>query len=176
MKKTADNIYPIGKLKMPTSFTEEIIKTHTKEIGAFTKHLKKVTKKIKKKDLQKSYKEDGWTIEQIIHHLADSHANAYIRLKLALTENNPTIKPYDENLWAELTDIELPIKYSVKMLIGMHKRWALILENMTPDDFNRTYYHPEQKKNVSLKEMTAMYAWHGIHHLAQIEVALLNGK
>ncbi len=170
------NIYPIGKFKTPVPFSDEIIKTCIHDIADFSKQLKKTMKQLKKKDLQKTYKDGGWTIEQIIHHLADSHMNAYIRLKLALTENNPTVKPYDENMWAELNDIELPLKHSVKILKGVHKRWSAILKNMTPDDFERTYFHPVQNKKVSLKDMTALYAWHGKHHLAQVEVARLYGE
>ncbi|HNL85293.1 MAG TPA: putative metal-dependent hydrolase [Chitinophagales bacterium] len=170
------NIYPIGKFKSPQPFNDEVLSSCIRDIADFSKQLKKSMKQLKKKDLQKTYKDGGWSIEQIIHHLADSHMNAYIRLKLALTENNPTVKPYDENLWAELNDIQLPLKHSVKILKGVHKHWATLLKNMTPDDFERTYFHPEQKKKVSIKDMTALYAWHGKHHLAQVEVARLYGE
>ena len=110
-------IFPIGKLKYPEEYSETVINKLIQDIRVLPEHLKSVAKKInKKKKLQYSYREGGWTIEQIIHHLADSHMNALIRFKLALTENNPTIKPYNQDLWVETADAQLPIKVSVRLL------------------------------------------------------------
>lgn len=167
------NIYPIGKLNQPKEFTEDIITKMVHDIRVLPKHLKKVCKKIKKKDeLQLSYRDGGWSIEQIVHHIADSHMNAFIRFKMALTENNPTIKPYDENLWSETADIQLPIKTSIKLLKALHEKWTSLLENMDKNDFKRTYFHPGYNTKSTLEEVLAVYAWHGKHHVAQIEVAL----
>ncbi|HPW87416.1 MAG TPA: DinB family protein, partial [Chitinophagales bacterium] len=107
--------------------------------------------------------------------IADSHMNALVRFKLALTENNPTVKPYDENLWAETVDNQLPVKNSIRLLKAIHAKWTILLENMDKNDFKRTYFHPEMNRTVSLEEMLATYAWHGKHHVAQIAVALKNG-
>ncbi|MBP6047960.1 MAG: putative metal-dependent hydrolase [Chitinophagales bacterium] len=169
------NIFPIGNFIEPEKYTDTILEKLIKELSQIPKQLKKVSKKIKYKDqLQLSYRDGGWTIEQIIHHLADSHMNAFIRYKLALTENNPTIKPYNQDLWAETTDIQLPVKTSIHLLKYIHKKWNTILKNMDANDFNRTYTHPEYNKSIPLKEVLASYVWHGKHHIAQIDVALLN--
>lgn len=169
------NIFPIGKLKRPEEFTETVINKLIQDIRILPEHLKKVSKKIKhKKQLQYSYRDGGWSIEQIIHHTADSHMNAFIRFKLALTENNPTIKPYDQDLWAETADVQLPVKTAVRLLKALHAKWAALLENMDKNDFKRTYFHPEYKTTSTLQDALALYAWHGKHHVAQIEVALRN--
>ncbi len=168
-------IFPIGKLKYPEEYSETVINKLIQDIRVLPEHLKSVSKKInKKKKLQYSYREGGWTIEQIIHHLADSHMNALIRFKLALTENNPTIKPYDLDLWVETADAELPIKVSVRLLKSIPAKWVALLENMDKNDWKRTFYHPEYNRTSTLEQTLALYAWHGKHHVAQIEVALRN--
>lgn len=170
------NIYPIGKLLLPATYSEAVINKLIQDIHVLPEHLKAVSKKInKKKKLTYSYREGGWNVEQIIHHIADSHMNALVRFKLALTENNPTVKPYDENLWAETVDNQLPVKNSIRLLKAIHAKWTILLENMDKNDFKRTYFHPEMNRTVSLEEMLATYAWHGKHHVAQIAVALKNG-
>ena len=169
------NIFPIGKLKRPEEFTETVINKLIQDIRILPEHLKKVSKKIKhKKQLQYSYRDGGWSIEQIIHHTADSHMNAFIRFKLALTENNPTIKAYDQDLWVETADVQLPVKTAVRLLKALHAKWVALLENMDKNDFKRSYYHPEYKTTSTLQDALAVYAWHGKHHVAQIEVALRN--
>lgn len=169
------NIYPIGKMKKPEEYTETVINKLIQDIRILPEHLKKASKKIKhKKQLQYSYRDGGWNIEQIIHHTADSHMNAFIRFKLALTENNPTIKPYNQDLWVETADIQLPVKTAIRLLKGIHAKWTALLENMDKNDFKRTYTHPEYKTTSTLQDALALYAWHGKHHVAQIEVALRN--
>lgn len=119
--------------------------------------------------LDTPYRPEGWTIRQVVHHCADSHMNAIIRLKLALTEEKPVIKPYFEDRWAELVDGKsLPIEPSLKILEGVHKRWVLLLENLTASQFQRTFVHPELGTEFSLAVATANYAWHCEHHLAHI--------
>ncbi|HQD12652.1 MAG: putative metal-dependent hydrolase [Chitinophagales bacterium] len=170
------NIYPIGKLLLPATYSEAVINKLIQDIHVLPEQLKAVSKKInKKKKLTYSYREGGWNVEQIIHHIADSHMNALVRFKLTLTENNPTVKPYDENLWAETVDNQLPVKNSIRLLKAIHAKWTILLENMDKNDFKRTYFHPEMNRTVSLEEMLAVYAWHGKHHVAQIAVALKNG-
>src|SRR5439155_19496922 len=118
--------------------------------------------------LDTPYRPDGWTVRQLVHHLADSHMNMYIRLRLALTENQPTIKPYDEKLWAELRDARtLPIEPSLQLLENLHHRWVALLRALSPADISRAYFHPELGV-VHLDTTLAAYAWHGRHHTAHI--------
>lgn len=118
--------------------------------------------------LDTPYREGGWTPRQIAHHLADSHLNAYSRFKLGLTEQAPTIKPYDEAAWAETVDNKAPVSASLSILTGLHERWALLLESLDATAFTRTVQHPEHKGPLSLTELLGLYAWHGRHHVAQI--------
>lgn len=111
----------------------------------------------------------NWTVRQIVHHLADSHANAYVRWRLALTEDRPTIKPYDESRWATLDDAaRAPIEPSLALLDALHDRWTRLLRSLTEDQFSREYFHPEMNRHVRLDEALGSYAWHGRHHTAQI--------
>jgi len=115
------------------------------------------------------YRPGGWTIQQVVHHVADSHMNAYIRLKLALTENNPAVKPYDEGAWADLEDTNLvPVNISVTLLHSLHRRMVAVFENMSGTDWQKTFYHPEHKRNIPLWELAVLYAWHSRHHTAHI--------
>jgi uncharacterized damage-inducible protein DinB len=116
-----------------------------------------------------------WTVRQIVHHLADSHVNAYVRFRLALTEAGPTIKPYDETRWVELADAKTAdVELSLRLLESLHARWVLLLRSMADADFERTYFHPEQQREFRLDEVLALYAHHGRHHCGQIE--WLNGR
>jgi uncharacterized damage-inducible protein DinB len=116
------------------------------------------------------YREGGWTVTQLVHHVADSHINAYIRFKLAMTEDNPTILPYDEKQWALLADVTAtPVNVSVTLLHALHQRWYAAIENLSEGDFlNKFVYHPEHQKQMSLWHLLGMYAWHGRHHVAHI--------
>ena len=119
--------------------------------------------------LNTPYREGGWTVKQLVHHVADSHMNAYIRFKLGLTEDHPAIKTYHEELWAEMADTKnLPINISLTLLHALHRRWYEILKNMSETDFQRTLFHPEYKKEMSLWYLLGMYAWHGRHHVAHV--------
>ena len=118
--------------------------------------------------LDHPYREDGWSVRQVVHHLADSHANSYIRFKLALTEDWPTIKSYDEQAWAELADSRwLPIDGSLQLLEALHGRWVALLESLTDEDFHRGFVHPEAGK-LNLAKALALYDWHSRHHVAHI--------
>lgn len=119
--------------------------------------------------LDTPYRAGGWTVRQVVHHVADSHMNAYMRFKHGLTEDSPTIKTYDENLWAELKDTAIcPINISLTLLHALHLRWYAILDNMTSADWQRTIYHPEKKRLLTLWDLLAIYSWHGKHHAAHI--------
>jgi hypothetical protein len=116
------------------------------------------------------YREGGWSTQQVIHHVADSHTNAYIRIRLALTEDNPTIKPYDENAWALLPDVDtVPVNISVTLLHALHRRLVALMETLSPAQWERTYYHPEHKRNFTVWEMASLYAWHSRQHTAHIQ-------
>jgi len=123
-----------------------------------------------KSQLDTPYREGGWTVNQVVHHLADSHMNAFIRFKLALTEDVPTIKPYDENAWVLTADVaETPLNYSVTLLHALHERWANLFESLTPEQWQRKLFHPVRNAEVSIWDMFAIYAWHGQHHVAHIK-------
>ncbi|WP_407427763.1 YfiT family bacillithiol transferase [Arcticibacter sp.] len=162
-------VYPIGRYQPPLNFTQDLIKQSISVIEALPSWLDVCIENLDESQLETAYRPEGWTIGQVIHHLADSHMNAYIRLKLTLTETNPTVKPYDEKLWAELPDNKLvPVNVSITLLHALHRRWIETLRSMTEDDWQRTYYHPELKEQVALWQMTAHYAWHSRHHMEQI--------
>jgi hypothetical protein len=115
------------------------------------------------------YRPGGWTVRQVVHHVPDSHLNAYLRFKLALTEENPTIKPYEEARWAELPDTAgTQIGVSLVMLEALHRRWVNLLRSMSEEQWGRTYFHPDQNKSLRLDGVLAMYSWHGKHHTAHI--------
>ncbi|NVK50094.1 MAG: putative metal-dependent hydrolase [Cyclobacteriaceae bacterium] len=158
--------YPIGRFSMPENPDIQKAKTQIKKLP---KNIESAVFNLSEEQLDTPYRPGGWTIRQLIHHLADSHMNAFIRFKLALTEENPTIKPYDEAAWARLSDSKLEIAPSLAILVSLHQKWFVLMENMSDQDFSRTYFHPESGQKQSLFEVTHLYAWHGQHHLAHIQ-------
>lgn len=131
--------------------------------------LRRAVEKLDDSQLDTHYREGGWTVRQVVHHLGDSHMNAFCRLKLALTENEPPIKPYDEAAWANLADAEAPVNISLDLLDALHDRWVRIWKSIPSADFKkRGYFHPEHKRVIHLDHVLAMYAWHGRHHTAHI--------
>ncbi|PAE31325.1 YfiT family bacillithiol transferase [Bacillus sp. 7884-1] len=144
------------------------------EIEVLPRLLRDAVKDLDNEQLDTAYRSGGWTVRQVIHHLADSHRNAYVRFILALTEENPVIKLYDETKWAELSDSKLPIDTSLLLLETLHKRWTNLLRSLTPADMEKTFIHPDSGK-VSVGKNIGIYAWHGRHHLAQI-TSLCNRK
>ena len=169
--ETTSAINPIGKYTFPEHFTAEQRQACIAEIRKFPQLLKNATAHLNDAQLSLSYRVGGWSIRQLVHHCADSHMNAYVRTKLLLTEENPTVKPYDENLWAALPDYTMSIHSSLAILEGLHERWANALEQATPNDYSKTYYHPQYQKTVTLDELISLYAWHGKHHLGQVLAA-----
>lgn len=161
--------YPIGKFKRPESINAELLDQYIKIISSFPDKLKQEVLNLSDEQLDTEYRPDGWTIRQLINHCADSHANSIIRYKLALTEDNPTVKPYLEAEWAKLADsVKIPIEPAIKMLEGIHERWVVLLKNMTEHDFQKSFINPQNGKQFSLAIATALYAWHSEHHLAHI--------
>jgi hypothetical protein len=165
--------YPEGKIQWETDYTPEVLNALIEKIEAQPGKLYQTVHALSLEQLKYSYRPGGWNVQQIIHHIADSSLNAYIRTKLTLTEDRPVIKPYNENKWADLFDSEhADFLVSVHMLDTIHKRWVVLLKSLNANDFDREYFHPEMDRNVSLKHLVSIYAWHGDHHIAQIKVAL----
>jgi hypothetical protein len=160
--------YPTGKFKPPVSYTQHAINNWINDIKTLPGKLRNVVIGLNEQQLDTQYRTGGWTIRQVIHHLADSHMNSIIRFKLALTEENPTIKPYEEADWALLPDYRLPVEASLKILEGVHQHLAALFESFTEEQWNRTFIHPASGDTVPLKRNLALYAWHGKHHLAHI--------
>jgi len=165
--------YPLGKYQKPEVFTAENVAPAIVTLKDFPVKIKEAVHGLDKGSEQYLHRPGGWTIAQLVHHCADSHLNAFIRVKLALTEDNPTVKPYIENEWVKLKDTtEAPLEWSLMIIEGMHNRWAMLLSTMNATDFKHTYFHPEHKRAVPMEEVTCMYAWHCNHHLAHIKQAL----
>jgi len=167
--------YPIGKFVKPLVISKEELEKWIEIIGTFPEALRNEIEPMADNLLDTPYREGGWTARQVIHHCADSHINAFIRFKLALTEDNPVIKPYNEALWAELIDSKfLPVKFSLSILKGLHHRWYVVLKNMDDEMLKRKYIHPEHGTKFTLEEAIGMYAWHCNHHLAHIKLVNQN--
>lgn len=166
----SDLSYPIGKFTpVAGEITAEQRAAWITEIAELPPKFRGVVQSLTDAQLDTPYRPGGWTVRRVVHHVPDSHLNAYIRFKLALTEDNPTIKPYEEALWAELPDTKgTLIGVSLVMLEALHRRWVTLLRSMSPEQWGRTFFHPEQKKSLRLDGVLAMYAWHGKHHTAHI--------
>ena len=160
--------YPIGKY-ISQPFSDKQLNEWLIDITNLPQHLENAVMNLDEAQVNTPYRPEGWTVKQLVHHVADSHMNAYIRFKLGLTEENPTIKPYEEAAWADLSDTRnLPFNLSLTILHALHARWMEILKNITEEEWNRTVFHPEQKKEISLWHLLGMYAWHGRHHTAHV--------
>jgi hypothetical protein len=161
--------YPIGKFEIPTEYTSEYISAKIAEIESFPEKLKKETIYLTDEQLDTPYRPGGWTVRQVIHHCAESHMNCFIRIKWALTENNPVIKAYDEVLWSELPDnLNMPIQPTLSLLEGLHFRIAYLLKNLSETELDKSFIHPENNSEYRIKQIVGSYAWHGNHHLAHI--------
>lgn len=160
--------YPIGPFQAKTSITPQDRRDFLIQLADVPGLLQSAVEDLSPSQLNTAYRPDGWTVCQVVHHLADSHLNWYVRTKLALTENEPTIKPFAENLWAELPDARTGlIQPSLFLLDGLHKRWAQMFESLEPPDWSRTIIHPERGL-LTLDDILPMIAWHGRHHTAHI--------
>lgn len=161
--------YPIGKFEEPQKITDQDIDRHIKTLNDFPARLKNLVQNWDTDQLDTQYRTGGWTIRQLINHLSDSSMNSYTRFKLALTEDNPTIKTYNEQQWAELQDsFSIDVKPAFQMLKGIHKRWVYELKSLTNKEYESTFHHPDQNRDITLKENLAFCAWHCDHHFAHI--------
>lgn len=160
--------YPIGQYE-PKPYSAEQKEEWLADIRFLPQALEYALSNLDADQLHTPYREGGWTVHQLVHHVADSHLNAYLRFKLGYTEEAPAIRPYDEKLWATTSDVQnLPVNISVTLLFSLHSRWYEFLKSFTEADFQRTVYHPEHKKEFTLWLLLGMYAWHGRHHVAHI--------
>jgi len=161
--------YPIGQFRYEGEPDQHRREQWIEEIAATPANLRAVVNGLAPHQLDTPYRDKGWTVRQVVHHLPDSHLNAYTRIKLALTEEVPVIKPYEEARWAELPDGRTaPIELSLNLLESLHHRWVLLLRQLTPADFRRRFVHPQHGRPIELQETLALYAWHGRHHVAHI--------
>jgi hypothetical protein len=160
--------YPIGKFTWSGSQTPEERNHRIGEIAATPNRMRKAVAGLTAAQLDTPYRDGGWTVRQVVHHVPDSHMNSYIRFKFALTEHEPTIKPYDEAQWAELIDGRTaPVEPSLNLLEGLHDRWAMLLRSLSAEDVKRRFHHPELGV-VTIDQYIALYAWHGAHHIGHI--------
>ena len=161
--------YPIGKFSLEGEITEARRRGWIEEIAEAPAALRAAVAGLTPDQIMTPYRPQGWTVRQVVHHLPDSHLNAYTRFKLALTEDEPTIKPYDEVRWAELNDTgTVSLEVSLTLLETLHERWVALFRSLTPEEYRRTFRHPEHGRVFTLEETLAEYAWHGRHHVAHI--------
>lgn len=165
----SDLSYPIGKFQPQSTLTPDERRAKIDEIAAAPARMREAVRGLDDAQLDTPYREGGWTLRQVVHHVPDSHLNAYCRLKLALTEDNPTIRPYDEGRWAELGDSRAtPVEVSLTLLESLHARWVALLRSLQDEDFGRTFRHPDHAGTPTLDWLVSLYAWHGRHHAAHI--------
>jgi uncharacterized damage-inducible protein DinB len=163
-----DARYPVGKYEEPAKVTPELRSRAIQEIAATPEKLRAAVKGLDDAQLDTPYREGGWTVRQVVHHVADSHMNSYVRFRLALTETEPTIKPYEESAWAKLEDAaHAPIEVSLRLIEPLHERWVRLLRSMKTEQFSRTFRHPEHGART-IDWMLFLYEWHGQHHTAHV--------
>lgn len=164
--------YPMGRFTAPEKITEEIRNEWIKTLEEFPAKLDDIASKLTEKQLETPYRPGSWTARQVIHHLYDSHTHCYIRIKAALTEGeNPTIKDYDENAYAQLADgNKAPIEFSIMGIKGLHARWTYLLKSFKEEDWNKSYFHPTRGINYPLDKVLGIYAWHSLHHLEHLKI------
>ena len=164
--------FPIGECAFKDEYSAEEMRTMFLAIETFPKRLELIAQHLTEKQLAQTYREGGWTVNQIIHHCADSHLNALLRVKLTLSNDNPTINPYPEEIWAEMADYKLPFNIAITLLYCVHAKLNSIIRQLLEAELNRTYYHPQYQRSFRLKDVICLYAWHGDHHLAHIKLAI----
>lgn len=167
--------YPIGKFQKPSIIDTSVIENWIQSIEELPVKVIGFVEGLGNDELSKPYRPDGWTIQEVVHHIPDSHLNAYVRLKWALTEDTPSIKAYNEKAWAALSDSQTgDVQLSLNLLNTLHARWVYLLKSLTEDQLKRAYFHPDDNETVSIEEFIGRYAWHGEHHLAHLKQALEN--
>jgi uncharacterized damage-inducible protein DinB len=168
LSNATDPRFPTGRFQFDLRVTDQTRQHAIAAIREAPSALRAAVRGLDDAQLNTPYRDGGWTVRQVVHHVPESHMNAYIRFKLALTEDNPTIKPYDEAAWSKLPDVpRAPIETSLALLDALHQRWVTVLELMTPQEFERPLVHPEIGR-IPLDHLLQMYAWHGRHHVAHI--------
>lgn len=168
--------YPIGKFKFDEEEAKNNIPSLIEELKQFPSNLEKIVNEIASEDHSLTYRAGGWNIRQLVHHLSDSHTNMLIRVKSALAKDGNKIMGYDEKVWAMMNDNELPLEVSLNMLKAIHSKVSCLFLHFDKNDFNKSYFHNGDKRNYTLLEVLALYAWHGKHHIAHIELALASKK
>jgi len=162
--------YPIGKFEFTETRTTEHVQKWIKVLEDFPNELGKLVKNLSEEQLDTPYRPDGWTVRQVVHHIADSHHHSYTRFKWSLTEEKPLIKAYQEKDWADLFDTKgAPIELSLNYITALHAKMVFLLKGLSPDELQKSYLHPEDNSTVTVEENIAKYAWHGRHHYAHIE-------
>ncbi|MHB1021741.1 MAG: YfiT family bacillithiol transferase [Acidobacteriaceae bacterium] len=160
--------YPVGKFQMPATIALEDREQWLETLADLPENLRNAVLGWNEHRLDTNYREGGWTVRQLLHHIADSHMNAYVRIRLALTEDWPTIKPYDEGKWAQLHDAKVaPVEWSLELIESLHARWVMLFESLQAEDWKRGYKHPESGA-MTVEQVLALYAWHSRHHTAHI--------
>jgi uncharacterized damage-inducible protein DinB len=167
MTELDDLRFPIGRFSVPVDPPPGIRASQIETLRLLPDRLRDAVSGLRDAQLDTPYREGGWTVRQVVHHVPDSHANSYIRFKLALTEDWPTIKPYDEAAWAKLADSSMPVDVSLSYLGALHGRWVALLESMSDEDLRKGYNHPEMGRQT-LAQVLALYDWHSRHHTAHI--------
>ncbi|MEO7992310.1 MAG: YfiT family bacillithiol transferase [Chryseolinea sp.] len=162
--------YPIGKFSPQENYTPEEIKLNIGRIESLPAKIEELAKSLSAKQLETPYREEGWTARQVLHHLSDSHLNAYIRTKWTLTEETPLIKAYNEKEWALTPETKFDPSISIALLKALHIKWTALLRTLSANDLKKAFTHPDTKKQVTLERQIATYAWHGEHHLSHLKI------
>ncbi len=171
MNNTDDLLrYPVGKFTWNDTYTKEEIRNNISRIESVPAKIEALIRNFSAAQYETVYREGGWNAREVLHHIADSHMNAYIRFKWTLTEETPTIKAYNEKLWAETPETKLDPALSVTLIKALHIKWVAMLKLLSPADLDKQFFHPDTKKHISLHQMISLYAWHGEHHLAHLEI------
>ena len=168
MSSSPDPRYPIGKFEPKENYSTEEVHQHIQRIETLPEKVEQAIRNLSVAQWDTPYREGGWTARQVVHHIADSHMNAYIRFKWTLTENTPLIKAYDEKAWALTPETKADPNLSIALLKALHAKWATLMKALSSDDLQKAFTHPDTKKMVPLNRLIAMYAWHGEHHLGHL--------
>lgn len=168
--------YPIGKFVRLEQYDQAHLASSIQEIDQLPDELERVSQSLSPAQWQTPYRDGGWTLSQVVHHVADSHSQAFLRFKWTLTEHHPVIKPYHQDAWAALPDNEANPLDSLLIIKGVHRRWVVLMKRMKDEDWLKGYFHPEQGRLVTLSEAVSLYAWHSKHHLSHLKLVIENNK
>lgn len=168
-KETLEKLkYPVGRFHAPDNFTDASRQLAIETLRALPGKLTPIVNALNDDQLQTPYRPDGWTVKQLVHHIADSHMNSYARFKFGVTEEKPTIMPYDQDAWVKTPENELPVSVPLSIIDGIHQKLSALLSSFSEAEFKRTIIHPEMMEEISLDKLAALYSWHSEHHLAHI--------